>query len=169
MLGPLDAERVVLAAKLANESIAYGLECAFAHDPAETTVVAVDVGPRTQLRLSEEGRPCAGVTVAFGHGLGPEWLDFTYSSDEDGLVRLAQLGREAPDLFFDPDAHEQGADGGGRVVDDGSGAVRAPEAVRAAVVVDADPDGQVGDPQADGSAALALGLDGRHKASFDTP
>ncbi len=87
VIGPLDATRVVLSAKLANESLAYGIEAALEADPARTTVVAADVGPRSLLRLMEQGRTLGGLGVFYGHRLGPRALEFGYFSDEDGLVR----------------------------------------------------------------------------------
>lgn len=84
------------------------------------------------------------------------------------VVGLLELGGQPPDLLADSYRDQQGTDRRGRLVDDGAGAARAAEAIGTAVVVDAHPDGEVDDPQADRSAALALGLDRCHTGSIGT-
>jgi hypothetical protein len=91
-LGPLDAHRLVLSAKLANESIAYGIVVDLEPDPARTTVVEIDVGPRALLVLREEGRPLGGIHMMFTHDKSPRDVFFSYISDESGLVRGPFLG-----------------------------------------------------------------------------
>lgn len=91
-LGPLDARRIVLSAKLANESIAYGIAVDLEPDPARTTVVQIDVGPRSLLRLTELGRAVPGLAVYYTYERGPRLLQFGYISDESGLVRGPFLG-----------------------------------------------------------------------------
>jgi hypothetical protein len=85
-LGPLDAKRVRLFAKLGAESIAYGVPVVLEPLPA-TTVVTLDTGPRCLLRVHESGRPVAGIYVHFTHELAPLDMRFFYISDEAGLVR----------------------------------------------------------------------------------
>ncbi len=91
-LGPLDARRVVLSVRLANESIAYGLALDLEPDPTRTTVVRIDVGPRSLLRLTELGTPVPGLGVYYAYENGPRLLQFGYISDEAGLVRGPFLG-----------------------------------------------------------------------------
>lgn len=108
-IGPLAESRVLLSAKLGSEYIAYGIPVAL--EPAGTTEVVIPRGERSWLSLMEEGRPCAGVHVAYGHERAPRSIEFTYISDESGLVRgplcLRQLYRVRinhsaywPTLFF---------------------------------------------------------------------
>lgn len=85
-LGPLDAKRIRLFAKLGGESIAYGVPVALEPLPA-TTVVTLDTGPRCLLRLHESGQPVAGIYVHFTHELAPLDMRFFYISDEAGMVR----------------------------------------------------------------------------------
>ena len=85
-LGPLEAKRVRLFAKLGGESIAYGVPVALEPLPA-TTVVTLDTGPRCLLRLHESGQPVAGLYVHFTHELAPLDMRFFYISDEAGFVR----------------------------------------------------------------------------------
>ena len=85
-LGPLEAERVLLFAKLGGESIAYGIPVTLAPLPA-TNVVTLDPGPRCLLRLHEAGAPLAGISVHFTHALAPRDLRFLYISDATGFVR----------------------------------------------------------------------------------
>lgn len=85
-LGPLEAKRVRLFAKLAAETIAYGVSVALEPQPA-TTVVRLEPGPRCLLRLHESGQPVAGIYVHFTHELAPLDMRFFYISDETGLVR----------------------------------------------------------------------------------
>jgi hypothetical protein len=91
-LGPLEARRLVLSAKLANESIAYGVPIELEPDLARTTTVELDVGPRSLLVLGELGRPVAGLCVLYQAKSGPRHLSFGYISDEAGHVRGPFLG-----------------------------------------------------------------------------
>jgi glycerophosphoryl diester phosphodiesterase len=77
-------------------------------------------------------------------------------------VFLVQLGGEPPDLFADPDRHQERADRRARVVHDGGLATRAAEAIGPTVVVDADADRDVRDPQAHRATTRALSLDRCH-------
>ena len=84
-VGPLCERAVVLSAKLGNEFIAYGIRVEL--DPSGTTSVTIPDGERSYLTLAEEGRPCAGVHVSYGHERAPRTVEFSYISDEAGLVR----------------------------------------------------------------------------------
>jgi hypothetical protein len=86
-LGPLVEQRVVLSARLGNESLAYGEPVELDPDPARTTVVTLEPLGRSFLRLVELGTPRAGVHVAYRHAAAPNAVEFTYASDEDGLVK----------------------------------------------------------------------------------
>src|SRR6185295_2992886 len=85
-LGPLEERALVLSARLGNESLAYGQAVELEADPERTTVVALEPGARSLLRLVELGTPRAGVHVAYRHAAAPHAVEFTYTSDEEGLV-----------------------------------------------------------------------------------
>lgn len=86
-LGPFEQHRVVLSARLGNEGLAYGQMVELEPDPARTTVVTLEPGPRSLLRLSELGVPRAGVHVAYRHAAAPNAVEFTYASDESGFIK----------------------------------------------------------------------------------
>jgi hypothetical protein len=86
-LGPLEERRIVLSAKLGNESLAYGAAVELDPDPARTTVVELEPLGRSHLRLVELGVPRAGVHVAYRHAAAPNAVEFTYASDEAGLIK----------------------------------------------------------------------------------
>ena len=83
-------------------------------------------------------------------------------------VGFEELGGKPPDLFLDADRDQQGADRRRCVVNDRRGATGAVESVGTPVVVGADPDGQVGDPQSYRPAARTLRFDGCHVGSIGT-
>ncbi len=92
-LGPLAETRAVLSVRFDSEFIAWGIPVEL--EPEGTTTVRVEAGERSYLRLVEEGRPCQGVHVAYSHPQAPRSLEFTYISDESGLVR-GPLCRRTP-------------------------------------------------------------------------
>jgi hypothetical protein len=86
-LGPFEERRVVLSARLGNEGLAYGQVVELDPDPARTTMVTLEPGPRSLLRLLELGMPRAGVHVAYRHAAAPNAVEFTYASDESGFIK----------------------------------------------------------------------------------
>ncbi len=86
-LGPFEERRVVLSTRLGNEGLAYGETVELDPDPARTTVVTLEPGGRSLLRLLELGAPRAGVHVAYRHAASPHAVEFTYASDESGLIK----------------------------------------------------------------------------------
>jgi hypothetical protein len=86
-LGPLEERRVVLSARLGNEGLAYGQVVDLETDPARATVVTLELGGRSLLRLVELGEPRAGVHVAYRHASAPHAVEFGYASDETGLIK----------------------------------------------------------------------------------
>lgn len=85
-LGPLAEPRVVLSARLGNEGLAYGQVVELDPDPARTSVVTLEPGGRSRLRVLELGVPQVGVHVAYRHADAPHAVEFTYASDEQGLI-----------------------------------------------------------------------------------